>query len=604
MIDVIQNNNEYIIKFPYNRAIIDLIKNVPGRKWNRERKYWSIPKDNLGWFINIFGDTVFKSSIRIQSEEHLNQNQTLDADTIIPDIDISDMKQYVKSGGKLYQHQIDFLKYAKSRQGKGFILADEMGCGKTLELMNYALYMRERGYKHCLIICCVNAAKYNWQDDIEKHTNGEEYAYILGTRPYKRKSGYKYNTGNEEKLEDILTGKMYGDKDGEDLPYFIVTNVETLRMQNGKKKPFKDAILNMINSGNLSMIAIDEVHKNVSPQSAQGKVLLDIKKRSKAHIEFIPITGTPIVNKPTDVFTPLRLVNGHNITAFSDWKNQFCIYGNYGTNSIIGYKNIDILKKLLQNNMIRRLSSQVLDLPDKTQYVEYVENTPIQQKLYDAVSAELEEKSDDILSNNVINPLSMLLRLRQVNGSPELIDPTIQVDISYVNKNAKLKRLIELVDEIVERGEKVVIFSNWVEELRTMYKFLSVKYKTACYVGTMKEADREKNKRVFINNPDYKIMLGSIGAMGVSITLTVANNVIFYSEPWNYATKDQAEKRCHRIGTDKRVNVYTIITKGTVDEHVHKIIFDKKDMSGYIVDGDLDIRKNPELFSKLIRMKK
>ena len=83
-------------------------------------------------------------------------------------------------------------------------------------------------------------------------------------------------------------------------------------------------------------------------------------------------------------------------------------------------------------------------------------------------------------------------------------------------------------------------------------------------------------------------------------TLTVANNVIFYDEPWNATDKEQAEDRVHRIGTSQSVNIYTIITKGTVDERVHDIIFTKSGVSKYIVDGSLDIHSNPELFDLLL----
>lgn len=175
---------------------------------------------------------------------------------------------------------------------------------------------------------------------------------------------------------------------------------------------------------------------------------------------------------------------------------------------------------------------------------------------------------------------------------------------NYPEKNAKLARLLELIDDIVDRGEKVVVFSNWAAPLRSIYKFVSVKYKTACFVGTMSEEDRQKHKRVFINNSNYKVMIGTIGALGVNHTLTVANNVIFFEEPWNPASKEQACDRCHRIGSTVPVNVYTLITKETIDEQVHKILEDKRGISNFIVDNGLDLKENPELFDFLLGKKK
>lgn len=888
MLYVMQEGKSYILKFQYDPILINHIRNVPGRKWNPQEKFWTIPSEHLGWLLNELKGTDYENAIQIQSDEELNVNETLDATNEIPDIDITDMDHYVQKGYSLYNHQIDFLKYAKSRAGRGFILADEMGCitgdavitvnvngaskkmtlekfyhrfnklngrtggnttykvrclhddkgifalnavknvlysgikpvytvttsdgksvtatadheiltpngyvelqhlnigdkiitngtpvckrcglsknlitykyakfygyckdcmyllrdgkvnkgnsigryvdkngyvrlsgktlrthpnykkniglmehhymmsqyigrpiyndevvhhingdkqdnrienlqlmsasehsklhsnekqkhlwkdfssrgnkiivipkeseiinieysgeqktydivmeepyrnfivngivvhncGKTLEVLNYAMYMKKAyGYRHCLIITCVNSAKYSWQADIEKHTNGMEQAYILGTR-LKKNGKIRYNTTGADKVKDLRTHHMYGDVNAPELPYFLITNIESLRTKSGKKYTLVEEILDMAEHNELQMIPIDEVHKNMSPQSAQGKLILEIKKRTGNQIEWIPMTGTPIVNKPTDVYTPLKLVNGHVINNYWLWCQQFCVFGGYDGHEIMAYKNILLLKDMLQQNMLRRLKKDVLDLPPKINFTEYVENTEIQQKLYLDLETDMWGHAEEILES--MNPLAKMLKLRQVNGSPELVDDHIEVDDKYLNKNAKLARLLELVDEIVERGEKVVIFSNWVEALKPVYRFVSVKYKTACFTGTMSDAEREKHKRVFINNPNYKVILGTVGALGVNHTLTVANNVVFYDEPWNKATKEQCEDRCHRISSTVPVNIYTLITKGTIDETVHKILIEKGDISNFIVDGQLNLRKNPELFAKLL----
>lgn len=598
MIYVVQDGNSYIIKFRYDPSMIAYVKNVPGRRWNSENKYWTIPKEYLGFLLNEIKGTNYENMVQIQSNEALDENATLDSTNEIPEIDISDMTQYVKSGSTLYKHQIDFLKYSKSRAGKGFILADEMGLGKTLEVINYAMYMKEAyGYKHCLIICCVNSAKFSWQEDIITHTNGMEQAYILGTRP-KRYGGFRYNTSGNNKVDDLKTGHMYGDISAPELPYFLISNIESLRTKVGKQYTLVEEIISMVNKNELQMIPIDEVHKNMSPKSTQGKLILEIKKKTGNNIEWIPITGTPIVNKPTDVFTPLRLVNGHAIKNYWLWQQQFCVFGGYSGHDVMVYKNIPFLKNMLQSNMIRRLKKDVLDLPPKIYYTEYVENTPAQQKLYNDIQQDMWEHKEDILE--LMNPLTEMLRLRQVNGCPELVDSSIQFDEEYLSKNAKLVRLLEIVDEVIERGEKVVIFSNWIGALKPVYKFVSIKYKTTCYTGSMSEDDRQKHKRVFINNPNYKVMLGTVGALGVNHTLTVANNVIFYDEPWTPADKIQCEDRCHRISATNPINIYTLLSKGTIDEAVHKIIYDKQDISNFIVDGKLDLRRNPALFEKLL----
>lgn len=273
VIYIVQDEDSYILKFKYDPKLISLVKNVPGRQWNPKEKLWTIPKEHLGWLMNEIKGTEYENAVRIESDEYINENATLDSTNAIPDVDISDMKQYVKAGSKLYKHQIDFLKYAKSRAGKGFILADEMGCGKTLEVLNYAMYMKKvYDYKHCLIIVCVNSAKYSWQADIEKHTNGMERAYILGTR-LKKNGQIKFNTTGTDKVADLKTGHMYGKESAPELPYFLITNIESLRTKSGKHFILVEEILKMAERNELQMIPIDEVHKNMSPKSTQGKLI-------------------------------------------------------------------------------------------------------------------------------------------------------------------------------------------------------------------------------------------------------------------------------------------------------------------------------------------
>lgn len=601
MINVLQDKTEYKISFSYNPDIVFLIKQIPGRKWNPEKKFWSIPLNNLGFLINQFKGTPYEKQLKIISMEQINVNKSLSVTTKIPDVDVSKLHFYVD--GTPYAHQIDFMKFAIKRQQSGntsgFLLADDQGCGKTIEAMNLAIYNKQAlGFKRVLIICCVNSAKYHWQTDIYKHTNGKYKPYILGTRKKKNKDSYIYDTSSKEKLYDLETCTAYNDKSVE-LPYFIVTNIETLRTRVARNYPVTSAIIDLCNNNKINMIIIDEVHKNTSPTSKQGSQLLEIKKRTDKKIMWLPLTGTPITNKPTDLYLPLALIGAHSFKNFYLWKQQFCIFGGYNDKNIIAYKNLDKLKLLFENNMIRRVKSDILDLPDKIYYTEYIENTKYQQKLYD-------KQASNVISNfetigQSLNPLSYLLKLRQINGSPELIDPECIIDSSYIKKNAKLQCIISLLEEIHDRKEKVVVYSNWLTPLRMLYRILSKKYSMAYYTGTMKEIDRENQKKKFMIDTNCTVLLGTIGALGTMHTLTAANNVIFIDEPWVSTDKIQAEDRCHRIGTTKPVNIYTIITKNTVDERVHDILYKKSVMIDYMINNKLDIKSNPELLNVILK---
>lgn len=604
MISIVQNNDVYEVRFTFNYDILNMVRNVAGRQWHQDTKCWTIPKDRLGFLLNQIKGTDYESQTVVESNEDIDINAPFDDEqVIIPDVDISKIHYYVKKGAKPFQHQLDTLKFNidRKKQGKksGFLLADEMGCAKTCSVINLATYAHEyEGAKHCLIICCLNGSKYNWEEEIEQQTRGKYKGYILGSR--KRRDGKINKVGSgATKLEDLELNKMYGKKGNEPLPYFIITNIETLRTKSNRKYVITQKLIDMINAGDISMIAIDEIHYHASPTSAQGKQIMQIKKKITKPVEWIPMTGTPIVNKPTDLFLPLRLIDAHNMNSYYTWCQNFCIYGGFGGYEIIGYKNIPQLKQLLFNNMLRRLKMNILDLPPKIYHTEYVENTPYQTRLYDEIRDELESMREDILES--INPLTQFLRLRQVTGCPEVVDENLKVDKTYLFKNAKLVKAIQLITDIVESEEKVIIFSNWLEPLRTLYRFIATKYKVCVYTGTMTQEDREKHKAAFLHNPNCKIMIGTIGALGASHNLSVATNVIFLDEPWTAATKAQAEDRAHRADSKYPVNIYTIITRDSLDEHVHNIVYEKELTSNYIVDDKLDFKKHPELVDILLR---
>lgn len=603
MINVLKHDDVYEIRFRYDPKVIDIVKSVPGRRWVPEGKFWTIPLDKLGFLLNQVKGTVYEGSVKIDSDEHINENATLDATTVIPQIDISGIPFYVPEGKSPYSHQLDFMKYAIDKQQRGyrsgFIVADDMGLGKTAESLNLAIYNKKQyKFRHCLIICNVNSSKYNWKKEVNDITHGKLHGYILGTR-ISRKGKVTYG-GGAEKLQDLTVGHMFGDKNSDLLPYFLILNIEAVRTKVGRKYPIADMIIEYIDKGVINMVIIDEIHKNASMTSQQGKQLLRIKKATGNKCEWIPMSGTPIVTRPTNVYLPLRLIDAHNFSSYYTWCKEFCIYGGFGGNEIIGYKNIPRLKAMLQSNMIRRLKSSVLDLPPKIYYTEYVDNTPYQEALYASIEQDMLKDAESTIQNT-LNPIVKFLRLRQVNGSPELVDNFLKADSKeYLSKNSKLKRLLELLEDAKDRGEKTIIFSNWVEPLRTIYKFVSQKYKTCTFTGTMTDQAREKNKRVFQTNPNYTVLLGTIGAAGTTHTFTAASNIIFYDEPWNATDKEQAEDRAYRIGTKNSLKIFTLLSRDTVDDRVHNILFEKGATASYIVDGKLDFRNNPDLYYKLL----
>ena len=417
----------------------------------------------------------------------------------------------------------------------------------------------QKGYKHCLIICGVNGLKWNWVNEI--HTHSDEEAYILGQRI---KNNKIVIGSNNDKYSDICALNALQ-------AYFIITNVESLR-----DEKIVSEIANKCKTGEIEMVVIDEIHKCKNPSSQQGKGILKVQPECR-----IAMTGTPLMNQPMDLFIILKWL-GYEKNAFYKFKNHYCVMGGYGGYEIIGYKNLDELQERLNDIMLRRLKNDVLDLPEKTYIDEYIDMTPKQAVIYKEITADVQNNIDNIKS--APNPLAELIRMRQATGYTGILSSKIQ-------ESAKLDRMEELVEEAVDNGQKVVIFSNWTQMTDVIWSRLHSKYRLSVITGETKDVDRQDNVNEFQSGAS-QVIIGTIGAMGTGLTLTAGTVEIFLDEPWNRALYDQATDRCHRVGQNHNVTIYNLICKNTIDEKIHELVQNKGAMSDALVDGKLDMSKS------------
>lgn len=428
------------------------------------------------------------------------------------------------------------------------------------------------GYRFCLIVCGVNTLKWNWVNEI--HTHSKEDAYILG----QRRKGTKIRIGStKDKLEDLKL--MYDIK--EPHPYFIITNVESFRDKN-----IADTISDLCKKGIIGMCAADEMHKMKNPTAQQTKGFLKCLPYCR-----IGMTGTPLMNSPMDLYVILKWL-GYESHAFYSFKQHYCVMGGYGGYEIVGYKNLDQLTAQVREIMLRRLKSEVLDLPEKIYVDDIVEMEGKQAVMYKEVEAGL--KADYINGDiDLTNPLSALIRLRQTTGYPGILSDEI-------TESAKLDRMEELVENCTSNDEKVLIFSNWTQITDAICnKLKSEGHKVGVITGETPDSSRQEIVDVFQNSSNLSVLVGTIGAMGTGLTLTAATTVIFVDEPWNKALFDQAVDRAHRIGQKNNITIYSIMCKDTIDERIHNLIYKKGAMSDAIIDGKVVGNKN-EVFDYLL----
>lgn len=315
------------------------------------------------------------------------------------------------------------------------------------------------------------------------------------------------------------------------------------------------------------------VHNCKNSSSQQGHNLLKITADYT-----LALSGTLILNNPIDAFVPLKWV-GAEKSNLTNFKSTYCVFGGFGGHQITGYKNLDLLKEVIQTCSLRRTKDEFADLPPKTVIKEVLEMEPNHKKFYEDVKAGIKEECDkvELKSNNI---LSLTTRLRQAASCPSVLT-------SNNITATKLQRAVELVEEIVSNGDKVLIMSMFKEPVRELERLLA-EYKPLIGTGDISDDIVSQNNDIFQNDPSRKVFLGTIQKIGTGLTFNAANYAIFIDTPWTEALQTQAEDRIHRLGSTKPVFIYRLICQDTIDELVDQIVETKGAFSDFIVDDIVD----------------
>lgn len=552
----IQGNYSGFISFEYDSKIVEVLRSLPLKVYDKNTTTWEVPIDKILSIIKRLKD--FKIELK--------GNLTL----LEPKKVSLELPENFKFKTTPFEHQragVDYgLKYDK------WFLGDEQGLGKTKQVIDIAVIRKLKlGYKHCLIVCGVNTLKWNWVNEIKIHSN--EDSWILGQK-FTKKGSVRIGS-TTDKLNDLIQLENHS----EDLPYFLITNIESFR-----DEKIAEQINKLCKLGIINMCAADEMHKMKNPGIQQTKGFLKCLPECR-----IGMTGTPLMNSPLDLYVILRWL-GYESHAFYSFKKHYCVMGGYGGYEVVGYRNMEQLTAQINDIMLRRLKSEVLDLPEKTYVDELVEMSTKQMKLY----VELEAGIKNELAMGTLdlsNPLSVLTRLRQCTGYTGIVSDCIF-------ESAKLDRMEDLVEEAVSNNQKVILFSNWTQMTDIVQERLK-QYNPAVITGATNDSSRQEMVSKFQTDNSCKVIVGTIGAMGTGLTLTAGSVVIFLDEPWNRALFDQAVDRAHRIGAKSNVTIYSLMCRTTIDERIHDLIYKKGIMSDAIIDGKV-IGNKMEVFNYLL----
>jgi SWI/SNF-related matrix-associated actin-dependent regulator 1 of chromatin subfamily A len=411
---------------------------------------------------------------------------------------------------------------------KKFILADDMGLGKTTSTIIAAL---ETGAKKILIICPASL-KINWQREIENYTDRSVY---------------------------ISEGKKYSDEHD-----FVIINYDILKNFHDVKKREESTIL----KSKFDLVIMDESHMISNPQAARTKIVNDIA----ASIERVwLLTGTPMTSRPMNYYNLLSLVESPVAANWMAYARRYCNGFQFNVGSrkvwnVAGASNLDELRDRTQTHILRRLKDDVLDLPEKI-------ITPVYLRLksdnYEELMGEYfdwYDKSGDE-SNSLTIQFSKIMKVRKVIAQE------------------KVKTTIELAENILEQGKKVIIFTNFTDTLHEIYNHFE---KQAVYLdGSCSKHHRQKSVDDFQENDKIKVFVGNLKAAGVGITLTSAEAVIMNDLSFVPAEHAQAEDRSHRIGQKNSTSVYYPLFENTIEGLIYDILNRKKKIISTVMGDDI-----------------
>lgn len=458
---------------------------------------------------------------------------------------------------KPFSHQTEAIDYVK--RNNIVALFDEQGLGKTKILIDALSWnIRNKDIDKALIICKKHLIK-TWYNEILKHSHLFP-VIITGTKNFRGKSF-------------LAIGQFY------------IVNYEVI---------IQDLdLIKLILKNRKFAIVLDEAQKIKNPLSKTAKAIFSIKGLG---VKRVIMTGTPDANRPDDIWAQYYFLDNGKLfgTNFNTFKEKYNL-------KLKGIKSLEIyedtlskIREKINRNSIRR-TKDILELPEKIYRDVRIELSDRQREIYntakDKLYYEIKNENGGKLIKNIDNYLVKLLRLVQIASNPQLI-----ID-DYNEIPSKFICLDKLIDEIIKRGEKVIIWSSFrrnIRLLRNRYK----RYGSLMIFGDITIKDRDSAVEKFMNDEEFKILVANPSAAKEGLTLTSANNAIYLDRNFKMDDYLQSQDRIHRIGQEKKCSVIKIIANDTIDEYIDEILEKKEIIAKYIVGDTSKMISTSDYLSK------
>ncbi|MHA1343466.1 MAG: DEAD/DEAH box helicase [Promethearchaeota archaeon] len=563
----------------------DEFKNIietkePLIKWRG--KWILVEQEDIEEFRTLFNKNEVSGSINyiealklgLTSKKTLQENK--DSFEVIIQGDLNDIIENIKSleqfedietpksfKGILRPYQKEGLKWMANmcNYNFGICLADDMGLGKTIQIIALLLHFKEN-YPNdpgAVLIVCPTSILFNWEREIKKFAPKMDILLHHGPERIKDLS----------KISEFLKNHR-----------IILTSYGTLRND-----------IDFLETINFNGVILDESQNIKNFSSKQSQAAYKLKSRYR-----ICLSGTPIENNLMELWALFKFLNPGLLGKRNDFQKKYII-------PIERFQDqyaIENLRQLINPFILRRVKTDkaiINDLPEKNEIKEYIELTEVQVKLYkdlvEKTLKEIEEVSSDKKKKKGLI-LKVITQLKQICNHPNhylrisasSYDFEKNFDV-FLSQSQKMKRLIELTEEVIANSEKVLIFTQFRKMGELIEKALEQKFSfEILYLhGGVPERKRKEIVDKFQNGEFFKtsILILSLKAGGIGLNLTRGTTVIHYDRWWNPAIENQATDRAYRIGQKSQVNVYKFVSIGTIEEKIDKLLEEKKELTEKII---------------------